>query len=172
MRFAFVAVTFSLLAACMPTPTPEQRADRAQKIEAQQTSNRNLAAQEFGPLIPLCIAAIERNAVPTAAQMAALGFPSKMVVAYVKPRGTRTIDRINGVNTTFSAKPGTCTLGLGNYVGVQQAGVWVRDDLVRRGYTMDAAQSRRGFALSKGGVQVLVTGVSVSAATSISISRR
>lgn len=172
MTVSFKAIAFGAmlmgLSACVANdPAAQQeKSDRMRKASANALAT---AKAELPPLVPLCLRAVTGGAAPSEAELAKLGF-SKSILGYTKPRGSRTIDRINMQNTTFSANANRCTMGLGNYLGVQEAGAAVREVLGARGYKR-VGQTRAGFVYSNGAKKIVLNGFASGTVTSITLSK-
>lgn len=169
----FKAVTFSLLSAGIlagcQTSDPEYQVQKAQQRATAQANAMQTVADEFGPLLPLCVQNLSQGTPITQAKMTTLGF-SKAMVGYKKPRGSSAMDRINLSNTTFHANGKLCSMGLGNFFGVQQAGAFVRKELVAQGYTA-GPKIKAGFPFTKGSTTLYLNGYSYSTVTTVSLSK-
>lgn len=162
------ALSLGFLAGCQ-TSDPAYQAEQSEKPAAAAVSSAQLIETEFSPLMSMCFASVEQGIAADPAKLASLGF-KKSLGSYTKPRGTRTIDRLNFKNTGFNANGKTCTLSLGNFFGVQQAGAFMRDELIARGYTA-GPNSRKGFAYTKGGTTLYLNGFSYDTTTSVSLTK-
>ncbi|RPE71110.1 hypothetical protein EDD53_0223 [Pacificibacter maritimus] len=165
---AITAVSVTILAGCQ-TSDPAYQEQKSQQRAATAASAAQTISQEFAPLLPICYTTLAQGTPVSAEKMASLGY-KKALVGYKKPRGTTTMDRINLSNTTFNATGKTCTIGLGNFFGVQEAGAYVRKSLVANGYSA-GTKSKKGFAFTKGDSTLYLNGFSYQTTTSVSLSR-
>lgn len=168
-KFAVIsAFSMGLLAGCQ-TSDPAYQEQKAQQRAAASASVQQTVAQEFGPLMPLCFANLTQGTPLDDTKMASLGY-KRALVGYKKPRGSSAMDRINMANTTVQANGKTCSLGLGNFAGVQEAGAYLRAELKKRGYT-EGPRSQNGFTYTKGNQTLYLNGVFYGTVTNVSISK-
>lgn len=167
-KFVFLMISSLALTACV-NDDPAYKAEQAQQRAVVAKNAMNVSEQEFKPLVAVCMDALETGAPVSATKMASLGF-SKAAVGYKKSRAESTIDRLNGQNTTFVSRTDSCSMGLGNFSGVQQAGAVVRSSLEARGYTF-VSRSKQGFVFEKSGRSVVMNGFFYSSFTNVSIKR-
>lgn len=162
---------FVTLSACV-ADDPEYQAEKAAMRANASKTNSQTAQAEFGPLMPICLAAIEKGSTMADAQMAQLGFSPTPVFGamkgYKKARGEGAMDRLNFTNTSFSVGRNSCLFTLGNSAALQEGGAVLRNLLASNGY-QEIGQVKGGARFQKGGTTVELNGFSMSGTVSLTI---
>lgn len=173
-KFALsITVAGSIALAGCVSNDPEYQAQKQQQRAAAAENASALIKSEFGPLVPICLTALETGKIATEAEMAKLGYSPSFVVngsGFKKKRGATTLDRINGTDTTFSVSDKACAFGLGNFAAVNPAGAFLASSLKSNGYA-DTGKSKKGFAFTKGGTTLYMNGFFYSSFTNVTISK-
>lgn len=169
LKFLLPLAAAASLSACVESD-PQAQAQKTQMRTQASASASEIAKAELTPLIPVCLSALASGAPAPAHDLTALGF-SKSLGGYTKKRGTSTLDRINLTNTTFVSQKTTCTMSLGNFAAVNEAGAVVRNALKARGYTQGASDRKRGTAFTKAGQTLYLNGYLYSSFTSLSLTK-